>query len=284
MSRIRTIKPEWRTDRRMMRAGLEARVLSIALITLADDEGRGLWFEPVIAAEVFGNDPDRGLASLSRGLASLSGWFVQVYEVDGEGLFQIQNWRKHQKIDRPTPSRLPPPPAPENHISNAVLDASRVPREDVARPREENTSGPRTLDLGSGILDQGGAPPSPSRGCSEATELRTEQIRASFSAAFRATGERAPPWLNGLTNEREWGELRTWLADTFPGAEVATAAKLAEGFARNAFAKKRGHPFRGGNGSLMHGPGEFLEVGHAQPSSFDHVTRSALDRLPKETP
>lgn len=116
-----------------------------------------------------------------------------------------------------------------------------------------------------------------------ATELRTEQVRAAFADAFRATGAQAPPWLNGLTNDREWGELRAWLADTFPGTEVETARALGDGFGRHAFAKRRGHPFRGGNGSLMHGPGEFLQNGHAKPSSFDHVRTSALDRLPEDS-
>jgi hypothetical protein len=69
----------------------------------------------------------------------------------------------------------------------------------------------------------------------------------------------------------------------FPNAEVETAKALGAGFARNAFARKRGYPFRGSNGSLMHGPGEFLENGHAQPSSFDHVTRSTLDLLPEDS-
>ena len=141
------------------------------------------------------------------------------------------------------------------------------------------------MDLGSRILDRGSSAAREAREPvgTEATELRTEQVRKAFSEAFRATGAKAPPWLNGLTNERDWGELRAWLVEAFPGAEVETARALGDGFARHAFAKKRGHPFRGGNGSLMHGPGEFLENGHAKPSSFDHVNRSALDRLPKDT-
>ena len=39
--RIRSIKPEWLEDERMVMASSDARVLSIALILMADDYGNG---------------------------------------------------------------------------------------------------------------------------------------------------------------------------------------------------------------------------------------------------
>ena len=39
--RIRTIKPEWLEDERLALASPPARVMSVALICMADDFGRG---------------------------------------------------------------------------------------------------------------------------------------------------------------------------------------------------------------------------------------------------
>ncbi|OYV45634.1 MAG: hypothetical protein B7X10_05575, partial [Burkholderiales bacterium 21-58-4] len=57
------------------------------------------------------------------------------YMVAGDTYLQITNWLKHQKIDRPTKSRLP-----------QFDGSSRL----VASPREDSTTdlGPRTVDLG----------------------------------------------------------------------------------------------------------------------------------------
>lgn len=168
MSRIRTIKPEWREDQKLARAGLAGRVLSVAVITLADDEGRGTWREPVMAAEVFGYEQESSRV-LREALASLSGWFLEVYAVRSETYFQILNWDRHQRVDKKTASRIPPvasrddggsgtPNTPTNPPSRESLSSeSREPREDVASdsdaPRESLAPGPRTVDLGPRTVD-----------------------------------------------------------------------------------------------------------------------------------
>lgn len=142
--RIRTLKPEWRTDQKLQRAGLSARVLSAALITMADDEGRGAWRDHVVAADVFGfeEDPSR---LLRESVAKLRDWFVQVYEVRGETYFQLLNWERHQRVDKPRPSRFPAPMSEPDGATPSAGNGPRsldspAPREDVAkrsrRPRE----------------------------------------------------------------------------------------------------------------------------------------------------
>jgi hypothetical protein len=51
--RIRTIKPEWLEDELLAAASDEARVLSVALILMADDYGRGRASLATIAAGAF---------------------------------------------------------------------------------------------------------------------------------------------------------------------------------------------------------------------------------------
>lgn len=101
-------------------------------------------------------------------------------------------------------------------------------------------------------------------------------MRAAFVDAFRAAGGLPPPWLLGLTN-REWPELDTWLGGAFAGLEVETAKRLGDGFARHAFARKRGYPFRG-SGGLIEGPGEFLgTAGYVRPNDIKHTATSDED-------
>jgi len=271
----------------MMRAGHEARILSIVLLTLADDEGRGRWIEPVMAAEAFGYDSDP-LASLSRGLASLSGWYVQVYEVSGEGYFQVIKWAKHQKIDRPTESKLPPPPAGQLTEIIATRASSREAREEVARPREELASGSRISDVGSRISEVGGISPPVAipdewpgplpRPSDDSFDRRSCKYLMAFATAFRATGATASPWMNGI-GTRECHELARWLESEFKDTALETAGALGSGFARSSYAKRQGYRFRG-SGGLIDGPGEFLKsgmTGYVRPSEVVHDTTSDED-------
>jgi hypothetical protein len=167
-SRIRTIKPEWRTDRKLHEAGLAARVLSVCLITMSDDEGRGHFREGVLAMECFEHEenPSR---TFREAFAKLSGWFLTVYEVRGERYWQISNWSTHQRIDKPRPSRLPPPSeadgTAEKPCDSAAADAIRETLANDSRNLREGVApGPWTVDRGPGIVDRGVNPPNPPAG------------------------------------------------------------------------------------------------------------------------
>jgi len=118
--RIRTVKPEWLSDERLASCSSDARVLSVALMLMADDEGRGRGSVPTIVADVWRFDlakDDGANAAEVYGrarvaLRELSGsGFVVLYEVSGQSYFQLPNFRKHQVINKPTPSKIPPPDA-----------------------------------------------------------------------------------------------------------------------------------------------------------------------------
>lgn len=123
--RIRSIKPEWLEDEKMQRAGSDARVLSIALLLLADDYGRGRYVPESMAAQVFAFSQDIS-ASFRGAFATLARLgFVRVYEVRDQQYFEVVNWAKHQRVDKPGKPRVPAP-----------LDDSRAIREDPANPQE----------------------------------------------------------------------------------------------------------------------------------------------------
>lgn len=105
MARIRSIKPEWLEDEKLVAAGLNARFLSVALITLADDWGNGRACPKLLAGRT--QMPIRALRAAFDALVEAC--FVLAYEVDGQRYYHIRNWDKHQRIPRPQAPRVPRP-------------------------------------------------------------------------------------------------------------------------------------------------------------------------------
>lgn len=104
MSRARTIKPEWLDDERLTDASKDARLLSVALILLADDYGNGRAGRTYLARRAA-----MTVAEVDAGLAELEGWYVRLYQHDGQSYFSLRNWGKHQRIDYPGNALVPDP-------------------------------------------------------------------------------------------------------------------------------------------------------------------------------
>ena len=107
MARIRTIKPEFPQSETVGKLSRDARLLFIQLWTVADDFGRARAASRMLASLLYPYDDD------ARAL--IDGWMdeleqkdcIRRYEADGSHYLEIINWLKHQKIDRPSKSRLP---------------------------------------------------------------------------------------------------------------------------------------------------------------------------------
>ena len=146
--RIRTVKPEWLDDEKIAGASDEARVLSIALILMSDDYGRGRASIATIAATTwrYQMEKDDGahapeiLARASRAFREcLAIGFVEAYEVNGQRYFSIRNWSRHQRVDKKGKPHVPAPIEPKNTDKEAHL---RDPRETLATPSRDT---PETL-------------------------------------------------------------------------------------------------------------------------------------------
>lgn len=134
--RIRTVKPEWLEDSKMARLSDAERLLSVALLLVADDHGRGRAEPEFIASRAWAYDPREGLAKAREGLAGLSrAGFVAIYTVDGQAYFEIRNWKKHQRVDKPSAPRVPGPDQADSGTCEPFAGTSREPREEVAKPR-----------------------------------------------------------------------------------------------------------------------------------------------------
>jgi len=135
MARIRTIKPEFPQSDSIGKVSREARLLFIQLWTIADDVGRARASSRVLASILYPFDED------ARGLIEV--WLVELereelirrYEVDGTQYLDIPKWLKHQKIDRPSKSRLPAFVASPREGSRA-LDAGPRNKKESKKEKE----------------------------------------------------------------------------------------------------------------------------------------------------
>ena len=129
--RIRTFKPERYQDERLAGVSRDARHLYDGLTLRADDEGRGTANAALLKANVLPFDDDASPQWIAAQLGELErGGLVVLYEGGGRELYAIVSWADDQRVDRPTASKLPAPPA-------------AIPREGsrgIASPREGSRS------------------------------------------------------------------------------------------------------------------------------------------------
>jgi hypothetical protein len=142
MARIRSIKPEFPQSETIGHLSRDARLLFIQLWTVVDDAGRTRAASRMLASLLYPYDDD------AREL--IGGWLdeleqhgcVRRYELDGTSYLDIPNWLKHQKIDRPSVSRLPEyqPNSTNPREPSRVLDADLGPRTMDLGPRKEDAA------------------------------------------------------------------------------------------------------------------------------------------------
>lgn len=149
--RIRTIKPEFPHSESVGRLSRESRLLFILLWTIVDDAGRTRAASRLLASLLYPFDDDAP--------SLIDGWLselqqngsVRLYVIGGSQYLDIPGWREHQKIDRPTKSRLP-----------EFVEASRAFSEPSMTDHRSMTldHGPWTVDRGPILATAGKLPPS----------------------------------------------------------------------------------------------------------------------------
>lgn len=106
--RIRSIKPEFWESESLGRVSREARLLFIGLFSCCDDHGRARASSRLLASRLFPYDED-AFKKLPAWIAELQKeGCIRLYQVDGETYLDIPKWLNHQKIDKPSASKLPP--------------------------------------------------------------------------------------------------------------------------------------------------------------------------------
>lgn len=106
MARIRTVKPEFWLNEEISSVSSEAALLAIGLLNCADDEGYFKANPALLSASVF---PLRELSvSVQSMITELSNiGYIRLFNgTDGKVYGEIIKFKEHQKINRPTASKI----------------------------------------------------------------------------------------------------------------------------------------------------------------------------------
>jgi hypothetical protein len=155
--RIRSIKPEFWSDQTIVSLDFFTRLLYIALWNFADDHGRNRAISKEISGFAFPLDDEVDNKMVESALQTLAekGRII-LYDANGLRHYQVVAWTKHQSVNRPTDSRIPPPegfdtPSCSLHESlteGAVSDSS-TPHVKLCIGIRKQELGVRNQELGS---------------------------------------------------------------------------------------------------------------------------------------
>lgn len=137
MARIRSLKPEFWTDEKVVELSPLARLLFIGLWNFCDDDGRMALSAKRLKLQILPADS----ADISALLGEIRReGLVTIYTVEDKEYLQVNGFAKHQKVDRRTPSKIPPPPispdfprvVPTEGIKEGIKEGSSDPKKDRA--------------------------------------------------------------------------------------------------------------------------------------------------------
>lgn len=161
VARFRTLKPETFADEKLNECLIEARFLFVGLWCFCDDMGRRQYFPKRIKMEVFPGDDkitpklvDSWMHDLDRA------GVIRIYSVNGQTFFWLPHFLRHQRVDKPSHSDIPP--HPDDPDPDCQCFSCRVDREEInsghhnrsrlPKPRSVPDFTRRTFDDHSGTL------------------------------------------------------------------------------------------------------------------------------------
>ena len=154
MARIRSIKPEFPQSESMGNVSRDARLTFIQLWTIADDEGRLRGNSRMLASLLFPYDDDApALIDTWLGELEAEGCIVR-YKSGAQSYVQLCNWLIHQKIDKPSKSKIPPFVEPSRILANPLEVSSEEGIKDQGRDQGEE--GTTTTDASAPAAGGGG--------------------------------------------------------------------------------------------------------------------------------
>ena len=131
MARIRTVKPSFFTSMTIGELDLSARLTFIGLWTYVDDKGRAVDDARLVKAALWALDDRQTVKRVDDDLLSLEKrGFIERYVVDGRRYLRVRNWEKHQRINRPQASTLPP--SPEEVAGRGGIEPPPEPPENLS--------------------------------------------------------------------------------------------------------------------------------------------------------
>lgn len=152
MARIRTIKPEAFVSESLAEVSVEAERTFFGILTQADDHGRHRDNAAIIAGLLWPLRAEHTSVHVEDDLQQLAnaGLICRYTGCDGRRYLHIVTWSEHQKIDKPSQSRLPS--CPQHHGADrcAPCKGTCTKRTEETPTRgfaEASPNAPRGLDL-----------------------------------------------------------------------------------------------------------------------------------------
>lgn len=265
MARIRSIKPEITESETLAELPLAVCWTFACLWPHCDDRGRRKAQPRLVKADLYPMRDDVTADDVAEHLTLLSeADVICLYTgCDGKPYMHVVNWDEHQKVDRPSKSRIPPCREHEAESDCAKHEgdctSSRLTlAEPSASPRETASTGSRTLDLGPRTVDLGPVDLAPTKPSRKADEIWDALLAAcnvdagSVPDSARGAYNRAVKDLRGIgatpdeirrraaIYRRRWPDMaltptaltRRWaeLVD-LPARQSTTDARVADGLA-----------------------------------------------------
>jgi len=156
MARIRTVKPELHSSPSLGSCSIQARWVFVGLLTVADDEGRIRDLPKMILGNLFPLDDNVTVDELVVWLNELEQVdCLRRYSAEGSNFIYLPNWKKHQRISKATPSRMPAPPSEDSQgipgnpgeSAEAPRDSPLEVRSSKFEERSSNVESPVARDL-----------------------------------------------------------------------------------------------------------------------------------------
>lgn len=200
MARIRSLKPEAFQSETLANVSLEAERTFFGLSTQADDRGRFRWQPKTLNGILWSERGNHAVGDFELELKELQaeGAICHYVGCDGKTYGHLIKWDSHQKVDRPTPSRVPP--CLRHQPQDADEKANRCPLHEFSCPgastngvtREPSASPPRVLptdldldlDRGSGIVDHSATLPALHADEQASAQKRAEPITRAYYDAM----------------------------------------------------------------------------------------------------
>lgn len=109
MARKRMISPEIWDSENFSKLSILARLVFIGMISNADDEGRGKAKAAFLKSKLFPYDESMRVADVESALDEVAeNMSVTMYSHDGNEYYSFDNWKKWQRVDKPSPSNIIP--------------------------------------------------------------------------------------------------------------------------------------------------------------------------------
>ncbi|WP_225848227.1 hypothetical protein [Streptomyces sp. HPF1205] len=142
MARIRTVKPEAFVSESLAEVTVEAERTFFGLLTQADDHGRHRDNAAIIAGLLWPLRAEHTSVHVEDDLTQLAeaGLICRYTGCDGRRYLHVVTWYEHQKIDRPSQSRMPS--CPRHHAEQRCGACKGV----CGRRAEASPEAPRTVD------------------------------------------------------------------------------------------------------------------------------------------